>query len=167
MALATIVPYDPAWPEEFRRAAAELRRALGPHALRIDHIGSTAVPGLPAKDVIDIQVVLAALDPAIVDALRRAGFQLRPFDRDHRPPGADGPAEDWAKRLMVEPPGGRRLNVHVRVEGKPNQRYACSFATTCGRTPMRPRPTARSSARWPGWSWRPASTPTSRTRSAT
>lgn len=127
MALATIVPYDPAWPEEFRRAAAELRRALGPHALRIDHIGSTAVPGLPAKDVIDIQVVVAALDPVIVDALGRAGFQLRPFDRDHRPPGADGPAEDWAKRLVVEPPGGRRLNVHVRVEGKPNQRYAQLF----------------------------------------
>jgi GrpB-like predicted nucleotidyltransferase (UPF0157 family) len=54
MALARIVPYDPAWPRQFDAIAADIRRALGPLARRIDHIGSTAVPGLAAKDVIDV-----------------------------------------------------------------------------------------------------------------
>lgn len=80
MALVEIVPYRSAWPEEFRRVAATIRRALGPRALRIDHIGSTSVPGLPAKDVIDIQVAVAALDLDVVDSLRAAGFELRPHE---------------------------------------------------------------------------------------
>jgi len=53
MALARIVPYDANWPRKFDAIAADIRRALGPLARRIDHIGSTAVPGLAAKDVID------------------------------------------------------------------------------------------------------------------
>jgi dephospho-CoA kinase len=48
----SIVEPSPAWTERFRALAAELRGVLGPLALRIDHIGSTSVPGLPAKDVI-------------------------------------------------------------------------------------------------------------------
>ena len=127
MALAQIARYSPAWPEEFQRIAVVIRRTLGPRALRIDHIGSTSVPGLPAKDIIDIQVTVAALDPKVVDALQVSGLQLRPYDRDHPPPGADGPPDDWAKRLMSEPPGQRRANVHIRVQGRPNQRYALLF----------------------------------------
>ncbi len=127
MALAQVVPYDPAWPQEFHRVAAAIRRALGPRARRVDHVGSTSVPGLSAKDVIDVQVSVAALDPEEVDALEATGFVRRPFDSDHRPPGANGPSEDWAKRLLVEAPGQRRANVHVRVEGRPNQRYPLLF----------------------------------------
>src|SRR5438105_2058781 len=51
-----ISEYDPAWPERFRAYAAALRGELGARAARIDHIGSTSVPGLAAKDVIDVQV---------------------------------------------------------------------------------------------------------------
>src|SRR5438445_5676030 len=105
MALARIVPYDANWPREFVAVAADVRRALGPLALRIDHIGSTAVPGLAAKDVIDVQVGVAALDPeaALVDPLGAVGFVLRPgIVGDHRPPGGNGPAADWAKRLLSE-----------------------------------------------------------------
>lgn len=127
MALAKIDSYSPAWPGEFRQVAAAIRGALGPRAVRIDHIGSTSVPGMPAKDIIDVQVAVTALDPEVVAALRAAGFELRPFDHDHRPPGVDGPPDDWAKRLLVEPPGQRRVNVHIRVEGNPNQRYALLF----------------------------------------
>src|SRR5207244_1961841 len=54
-----VVPYDPAWPAMFRRQAADLREALGAVALRIDHIGSTAIPQLAAKPVIDIQISVA------------------------------------------------------------------------------------------------------------
>jgi len=125
MALARIVPYDPEWPREFDAIAVDIRRVLGPLARRIDHIGSTAVP----KDVIDVQVSVAALEPegALVEPLRAAGFVPHTIDRDHRPPGRDGPAADWAKRLMVEAPGQRRLNLHLRVDGRPNQRYPLLF----------------------------------------
>jgi GrpB-like predicted nucleotidyltransferase (UPF0157 family) len=109
--IVEVVPYDERWPEEFRRVAAELRERLGERALRVDHIGSTAVPGLPAKDRIDVQVAVAALDPI-------EGFE--PFV-DHVPPGAR--PDGWEKLF------GRteRANLHVRVEGAPNQRYALLF----------------------------------------
>jgi len=58
-----LVPYDPGWPSAFDAEAARLRRALGKLALRVDHNGSTAIPGLAAKTVIDIQVSVAALQP--------------------------------------------------------------------------------------------------------
>ena len=60
-----IVAYDPEWPARYDGLAADLRRALGPVALDIQHIGSTAVPGLPAKPVIDIDVAVA--DPTRED----------------------------------------------------------------------------------------------------
>jgi GrpB-like predicted nucleotidyltransferase (UPF0157 family) len=58
-----IVPYDPAWPERFVQEAARLWQALAGVAVRIDHVGSTAVPGLAAKPIIDIQVSVHALEP--------------------------------------------------------------------------------------------------------
>jgi GrpB-like predicted nucleotidyltransferase (UPF0157 family) len=58
-----IVPYDPAWPGAFEAEAGRLRSALGSLALRVDHHGSTAIPGLGAKPIIDIQVSVAALQP--------------------------------------------------------------------------------------------------------
>jgi GrpB-like predicted nucleotidyltransferase (UPF0157 family) len=61
-----IVPYDPAWPERFAGRGRELRGGLGDIALRIDHIGSTSVPGLAAKPIIDIQVSVAAFEPLAV-----------------------------------------------------------------------------------------------------
>jgi GrpB-like predicted nucleotidyltransferase (UPF0157 family) len=106
--------------------AKKIRAAMGPEAVRIDHIGSTAVPGLPAKNVIDIQVAVADLGAA--DALAAAGF--RPFAEvveDHRPPGDERPHAEWAKRLLLEPPEEHRANVHVRVLGYANQRYALLF----------------------------------------
>lgn len=60
----TIVPYDPGWPAAFEAEAARLRTALGALALRVDHHGSTAIPGLSAKPIIDIQVSVAALQPS-------------------------------------------------------------------------------------------------------
>ena len=60
---AELVPYDPNWPVLFEAEADRLRSALGSLALRIDHHGSTAVPGLAAKPVIDIQISVARLHP--------------------------------------------------------------------------------------------------------
>lgn len=73
-----VVPYDPDWPARYARLAADIAAALGPAALRIDHVGSTAVPGLPAKPVVDIDVAVA--DPsdeaAYVPALEALGYVL-------------------------------------------------------------------------------------------
>ena len=123
-----IVPYQPRWGEEFRALGTELRAALGDLALRIDHIGSTSVPGLAAKDIIDIQVTVAALAPAVADALDHAGYRRAThISRDHVPPGAgDAPAE-WTKWLYNGPPGRQRVNLHVRVAGRANQRYPLLF----------------------------------------
>lgn len=123
----TIHPYNPDWPRHFDRLRDALAAALGPLALRIDHIGSTSVPGLAAKDIIDIQVTVAALIPALVDRLTAAGFVQRRPTTDHVPPGEDPDPRLWAKLLFSEPPGSRRANIHVRVLGNPNQRYALLF----------------------------------------
>ena len=126
MSRPQIVPSSPHWPAAFAAVARRIREALGPAALRIDHIGSTAVPGLPAKNVIDIQVAVADLGHA--DALATAGFRTYEGTfNDHRPPGDDSPDAEWTKRLFGEPADERRANIHVRVLGNANQRYALLF----------------------------------------
>jgi GrpB-like predicted nucleotidyltransferase (UPF0157 family) len=82
---------------------------------------------LAAKDVIDIQITVAALEPAIREALRTSGYVQRPYLTDHLPPGAEDSADDWAKWVFTESPGGRATNVHVRVAGRANQRLPLLF----------------------------------------
>lgn len=123
-----IVDYNPHWPAEFEAIRASLSDALGPLAWRVDHIGSTAVPGLSAKDVIDVQVTVAALSPEIAERLRAAGYQQREELRhDHVPPGAEEDPRLWAKMFFNQPVGQRRANIHARVAGNPNQRYPLLF----------------------------------------
>jgi GrpB-like predicted nucleotidyltransferase (UPF0157 family) len=118
-----IEPYSDRWPEDFQRIAARIRRELGDRGLRIDHVGSTAVPGLAAKPVIDVQVTVARLEDA--QPLLDAGFRETVGFADHRPPGAEGPDADWQKRFFNPETG--RANIHVRVAGRANQRYALLF----------------------------------------
>ena len=88
-----VVPYDPGWPAAFAAEAISLRDALGSLALRIDHHGSTSIPGLAAKPIIDIQVSVAALQPlaAYAEHLRAVGYLHVPHPDDsfcaffHRP----------------------------------------------------------------------------------
>jgi GrpB-like predicted nucleotidyltransferase (UPF0157 family) len=61
--MIVIAPYDPAWPTTFAAEAERIQRAFGEFALRIEHVGSTSVPGLAAKPVIDIQVSVPSLEP--------------------------------------------------------------------------------------------------------
>jgi GrpB-like predicted nucleotidyltransferase (UPF0157 family) len=81
-----IVDYDPAWPRRYERWHETLRSCLGATALRIEHVGSTSVPGLPAKPIVDIQVSVADLgaEAQYVPPLERAGVQLRSRDDEHR-----------------------------------------------------------------------------------
>lgn len=122
-----ISEYQPGWPDEFRAIRSDLAGALGPLALRIDHVGSTAVPGLAAKDVIDVQVTVAELSDTISDRLAEAGFRAKPHRSDHVPAGEDPDPALWQKLLLNERPGERRANIHIRKAGNPNQRYALLF----------------------------------------
>jgi GrpB-like predicted nucleotidyltransferase (UPF0157 family) len=80
---------------------------------------------LAAKDVIDVQLTVADLDARLAPLIEAAGFTGRPeISADHRPPGATG--EGWDK-LFFQPRDGRPVNLHVRVAGAPNQRYALLF----------------------------------------
>ena len=84
-----IAEYDPAWPAKFERHASTIARVLGSSALQIEHIGSTSVPGLAAKPIIDILVVLkdSADESAYLPQLEAAGYMLRvrePHWNEHR-----------------------------------------------------------------------------------
>jgi GrpB-like predicted nucleotidyltransferase (UPF0157 family) len=123
-----IVGYRNRWPDEFGKIAARLRSGLADLALRIDHIGSTSVRGLAAKDVIDVQITVAALEVPVDAAMHRLGYSRAPsIGGDHRPPAADGPDADWQKWYYVAPTKHRRTNTHMRVLGRPNQRYPLLF----------------------------------------
>lgn len=139
MALIEIVEYRCSWPEEFAEIGGRLRRSLGRRALRINHIGSTSVPGLAAKDVIDLQVSVASLkmDHEMERAFERAGFPLRPAGptRDHLPPGVVDRPGDWDKLMAGPSPGRRRVHVHIRVAGAPNETYALLFRDYLRATP--------------------------------
>ena len=125
----SIQPSDTRWPAAFQTIGASLRAALGDQALRIDHIGSTAVPGLAAKDVIDVQVTVATLDSAALStALAPLGYTLLPHvTGDHLPPGRAAVPEEWAKLYFRPPPGQRPTHLHIRQAGRANQRYALLF----------------------------------------
>lgn len=99
-----IVPSRPEWAEEFRAIARVLRAALGRLALRIDQHRSTAVPGLAAKDVIDVQVSVADLDPALVP--RMEGASERGVYAETKDPACDlimVAAEAWAAETGWSP----------------------------------------------------------------
>lgn len=75
----TLADYDPAWPEQYAAEAAKICGALGERALSVKHVGSTSVPGLPAKPLLDILLLVAdsADEASYVPALEVAGYQLR------------------------------------------------------------------------------------------
>lgn len=125
-----IVRYQGRWPEEFRVIAGGVREALGALAVRIDHIGSTSVPGLASKDIIDVQLTVASFDgfKAPGSRLSAAGYRLRDHIRyDHIPPGEGHVRSDYEKRYYREPAGRRCVHLHVRADGKANQLYAVLF----------------------------------------
>ena len=99
-----VVEYDAGWPASFARLAAAIERALGPVALSVDHIGSTSVPGLAAKPIIDILLTVASVEDedSYLPALEQAGFVLRVREPDHR---------------MFRTPG-KDVHIHVYAPGR-------------------------------------------------
>lgn len=103
----TLVDYDPAWPGMFQRQADRIGRTLGKRALRVEHVGSTSVPGLIAKPCIDILLVVddAGDDEAYVPDLKAAGYVPR-ISEEH-----DGEAHRVFKGQEIN------LNLHVWSSG--------------------------------------------------
>jgi len=127
---AVVVAYRPGWPGQAAALAAELRERLGPLAERVEHIGSTSIPGMAAKDVLDMQVSVADLDQAAAafgGPLAGLGFERRPYNHDHVPAGRDDDQERWVKRYWRRRGGRGDVNLHVRLAGSPNERLALLF----------------------------------------
>ncbi|MGO0576317.1 dephospho-CoA kinase [Ornithinimicrobium panacihumi] len=143
----TLVDPDPGWPAEAGRLLARVRHALGEAVLRADHVGSTSIEGLVAKDVIDLQVIVedTALldDPAVGERLARVGLLV--VDRDggwfdhahvdnahvgHAHVGhahADATRETWPKRMVATADPARVLHCHVRPAESPAWELALQF----------------------------------------
>jgi len=119
-----VASHDPAWREMFAGLAAQLRRELGSVALRIDHIGSTAVPGLDAKPIIDVQISVASLEPVepFRGPLERCGLIWR-ADNPERPPGLC--RREGAIRLGDDPPC-RRMGTGDRLGARTLRRLTFS-----------------------------------------
>lgn len=102
-----VVPYREEWKLEFATIGQRIRESLGDLAIRIDHIGSTAISGLDAKPIIDIQVTVEAFEP--IDSYKEAFKQIGYIHK------ADN--LDKTKRYFREKPGDQRTHIHVREHG--------------------------------------------------
>ncbi|MBJ7596714.1 MAG: hypothetical protein DLM67_11020 [Candidatus Nephthysia bennettiae] len=113
-----IVVYDPAWPARYASEASRLRAALGDLAVRIEHVGSTSVPELAAKDIVDIQVSVRTFGPQVAyqDVLERLGYYHRPDpEAAHRFFG------------LLDASGRRVGNLHVCESGSEWERRHLAF----------------------------------------
>lgn len=137
--------YDPAWPDRFAAVRAALDHALGDLVLEIEHVGSTAVPGLPAKPVIDVDLTVedSADESGYVPALQRIGYRLvlrEPWWHGHRMLVSAG--EDV--HLHVWPPGApepvrhRLLRDWLRTHPDDRSLYAAAKRRLARETVQRP-----------------------------
>jgi dephospho-CoA kinase len=128
-----LVEPDPEWPAKGRRLVDRLHAVCGADAARIDHIGSTAVPGLPAKDVLDVQITVRDLGvaDALRDRLEDAGFpHIAHLTDDPHPTSGDPDGTDaelWTKRVHGSADPGRIAHIHLRAADSPGQRWALVF----------------------------------------
>jgi GrpB-like predicted nucleotidyltransferase (UPF0157 family) len=119
-----VSPPQEGWADE-AAAYVDLLREAFPTATAVDHIGSTSVPGLPAKDCLDLMVQVADLDEDAVEAAMAArGFRVRPepWNRDEVTDGVS-----HRKLVLAALAGSRSVNIHVREAGGRNVRYALLF----------------------------------------
>lgn len=115
-----LAPYDPAWPAQYEAEAAKIRAALGEAALALEHVGSTSIPGLPAKPIIDIILCVAdsADEDSYVPALTAQGYRLHlrePEWEQHRVMKGDDPM----------------VNLHVFTVGSPELTRMVALRDRC------------------------------------
>src|SRR4051794_1585516 len=99
-----IVPYDPEWPVQADQELRRLEEALGAVAVRLEHIGSTAVPGLAAKPILDLQLSVAVMEPRAryVEPLERLGYMF-------------APSPEWPDHHFFAKPPERPRSHHLHV----------------------------------------------------
>ncbi|MFJ4169431.1 dephospho-CoA kinase [Paenarthrobacter sp. NPDC089714] len=119
----------PEWPLEAARLLARIEAAVPTGILSLDHVGSTAVPGLAAKDVLDLQLGVPDLDVAdrLAPLLAAAGFPVVQHVTGDTPKPSQPDPAGWLKRFHANADPGRAVNLHVRVAGSPGWRYALMF----------------------------------------
>jgi GrpB-like predicted nucleotidyltransferase (UPF0157 family) len=126
-----VVPYKREWPTLAFRTLLSLREPFSGFANRFEHIGSTAIPGMAAKDVLDLQVSVLDLEVAANSAsslLNDLGFRRSPYMSDHIPAGRMDDPKNWSKRFWTRRiAGAADVNLHVRRTGSPNERLALLF----------------------------------------
>ncbi|WP_422380892.1 GrpB family protein [Marinicellulosiphila megalodicopiae] len=128
MSLIQITPYNPNWPNEYQTIAKQLRSLLDKIALRIDHIGSTSIDALAAKDVIDIQISVDDVsNTAIEQKLTSVGFVFRDEAICDNLVGLDADSIELKKKFFQQAVGQRRVHIHVRQIGRINQEYPLLF----------------------------------------
>ena len=113
-----IVAYDREWPARFARESARLVAALGATIVRLEHVGSTSVPELAAKDIIDLQLSLASFEPESRYRLplEQLGYEYRPDD------------EPAHRLFRLEAPDGKRLaHLHLCLAGSDWERDTLAF----------------------------------------
>jgi GrpB-like predicted nucleotidyltransferase (UPF0157 family) len=112
-----IEPYNENWPKLYREFRSQIVNQIGSLIQRIDHIGSTAVTGLAAKPIIDIQISVSDLDniEEVASGLSEIGFEFR----------KDNP--DLTKRYFRERPGMKRTHIHVRQSGSWSEQFNLLF----------------------------------------
>ncbi|HEY4019745.1 MAG TPA: dephospho-CoA kinase [Pseudonocardiaceae bacterium] len=121
-----IVAHRADWPAQTERLAARIRLASGTLAQRVDHIGSTAVPGLAAQDVLDLQVTVASLADAddLAQPLAAAGFPVWSDQTHDHPLPSDPDPEHWLRRTHASADPARWANLYLRVAGSAGWRFA-------------------------------------------
>jgi GrpB-like predicted nucleotidyltransferase (UPF0157 family) len=124
---------DPAWPQQYQALAARIREVLGWRVLQLEHVGSTSVPGLPAKPVIDIDLTVAdpGREPDYLPALEAAGFRLvirEPWWYGHRVLTADQPRSNLHVFGFDSPEPVRHRIFRDGLRGSPadRDRYAAA-----------------------------------------
>lgn len=125
--MIVIAPYDPAWPSRFAAEAERIRQAFGELALRVEHVGSTSVPGLAAKPVVDIQVSVPSLEPRDLYRTRLANLGYT-----HFPLGAFDLVYPFFKRPAGWP---STHHVHLCVAGSEQERDHLAFRDYLRRHP--------------------------------
>ena len=111
-----VVPYSTDWPRLFEAEAEALRDALGNRVVAVEHVGSTAVPGLAAKPVLDLMIAVPSMESAraLLSVVERLGYEHRPNgDAADRVFFAKGPATRRTHHLSLTTPGSGFWRAHV------------------------------------------------------
>ena len=122
-----LAPYDPTWPAQYDAEAAKIRSALGDRALVLEHVGSTSIPGVCAKPIIDILLAVAdsSDEASYVAALTAQGYRLHVREPDweqHRVMKGDRPDVNLHVFTVGSREIGRMLGFRDRCRGHPRER---------------------------------------------